>query len=311
MEEFRRALIFWVPAVALVVLGAAALAAPAHEALFDSGLLEKPANEFEYDKGFLKVFRRLLLIPLVVLFLVRIKPWRDGGLRAFGLVGPTARVGSGVLAAGITLLVAAAVIAFQFAMGWMHWEDPPRWGTFGERVLRMVPAGVLIAVLEEFFFRGWLIRRFRQDVSMPVAATVSALVYGLVHAFKPTVMTVDVSHDFTGALEALGGWLAFMVDVQAFGPALVGLFLFGLLLTAAYQRTGTLWTGIGIHAAAVWVLFTYGALTERDPQRNWAGTKWLYDGPVLWAVLVGLAFVLWPRGATAGRAQGPSLHDPT
>jgi membrane protease YdiL (CAAX protease family) len=310
MRPVRRELGFWLPALALVVLGAAALAAPAYDALVYVGLLDRPASDLDADRTFLKVFRRLLLIPLVLLFLWRVRPWRDGGLGRYGLLGGTARLRPALGALVVTLLCLVVVIAAQFAFGWMHWEEPPRWATFGRRVLRMVPGGILLAIVEEFFFRGWLLERLRARFRLAAAVVASAAIYALVHAFRPTTLTVDVSHDFAGALQALAGWLAHALDVAAFGPSFLGLLLFGLLLAAAYLRSKTLWVPVGIHAAAVWVLFTYGALTERVPERNWAGTKRLYDGPLAWVLLAVFAFLLWPRkavaspGEEAGRSPG-------
>jgi membrane protease YdiL (CAAX protease family) len=305
MSDPRRALLFWGPALVVVVLGAAALAGPAYGLLRDLGWLGAPATPVDADHDFLQVFRRLLLIPLAVLFLWRVKPWRDRGFHRYGLLGERARLAPALTACALTLLALAAVIAVQFALGWMHWEDPPRWGTFGRRLLRMVPGGLLLAVVEEYFFRGWLLERFRQRVAAAAATVLSALVYGLVHAFRPTSLTVAVDHDFGGALEALRHWLAFMFDLRAFGPAFLGLFLFGLLLAAVYRRTRTLWASVGIHAAAVWVLFTYGALTERVPARNWAGTKRLYDGPAAWILIAVAAFLLWPREGANPSGDGP------
>ena len=85
------------------------------------------------------------------------------------------------------------------------------------------------------------------------------------------------------------------MDLEAFGPAAAGLFCVALLLSAARARTRTLWTPVGIHAGAVLVIFSYGALTDRLATPAWAGTRLLYDGPVAWALML-VAAALLARG---------------
>lgn len=295
-------------AVGAVILLAALLAAPVHEALLGG----PPAGEYDYDKGFLRVFRRLLLIPLVVLFLLVARPWRDGLLRPYGLLGPEARWGPALLAIPVTLVALAAVLGANLQLGWLRWEDPPRWGTFQDRLVTRGFGGLALACVEEWFFRGWLLQRLARRLVLWQAALGAAAVYAFVHAFKPRDLTVAVSHDAGGALEALGRWIAYALDPAAFGPAFLGLLLFGLLLTALYLRTRTLWTSVAVHAAAVWILFSHGALTEPVAGRPWwSGSKWLYDGPVAWLLFVAAIGLSWPRrGARlpgfAGESAAPS-----
>jgi len=297
-------LVFWPLAVLLVFAGAVLLAAPLHRALMDLGVIGCPADPAELSKAFLQVFRRLLLAGLAVLFFAGFRPWR-GGLLRFGLRPPQPRlmVAPFLVVTGVLF----AVLAWQLLMGWLTWEDPLRLDKFALRVVRYTGAGLLIACLEEWFFRGWMGEFAQRHHGPRLAVILPALGYALVHAFRPTVLDQPVTHDAAGALEALGDWLAFMFDVEAFGPSLIGLFLFALMLTALYRRSGTLWPSIGAHAAGIMVLFSYGALTERDPARTWAGTRLLYDGPVVWIVLAIAAWRLWPRGARrdAAESSGP------
>lgn len=294
MSPRVRELLIWVALVATIVLGAAALAGPVHDVLVDLGWLAPDPGL--PDKPFLKVFRRLLLIPLVIVFFWRLRPWRDGNLASYGLRGPDARLGPAFLGFGIVLTIGVLLIAWQLAMGWLVWEEPLRMDKFYKRAARYLGSGLLIGLVEEWFFRGWLLRRLRRRMALVWAALVGAAIYALVHAFKPSNLNdLRVTHDMRGALEALVAWLGHMVDPGAFGPAFLGLFFFGLVLTAAYLRTHTLWTPVGIHAAGVFVIYTYGALTDRTVRETWAGTKRLYDGPPLWVLLAVIAFLLWPK----------------
>ncbi len=311
MRERVHPLVFWPLALVVMIGGAVLLAAPVHDALLDLGLLSLPDDPVEanvkHNKDFLKVFRRLLLGALAVPFFYWFRPWR-GGLLGYGLRPVRPRLRWMVRPFLVMTAALLAVLAWQLAMGWLTWEEPLRGGKFAGRIVRYAAAGLLIGCIEEWFFRGWM-GAFAARLHGPrLAVIMPALAYAVVHAFRPTTLNRAVDHSASGALDALGGWLAFLFDVKAFGPACVGLFLFALLLTALYRRSGSLWPAIGAHAAAIMMLFSYGALTERDPARTWAGTRLLYDGPVVWVMLGLAAWWLWPRGA--GRAD-PDSAAPT
>ena len=292
--------LFWPLAIVAVVGLAALLAGPVHRALVAPGWLG------DTDRDFLRVFRRLLVVPLVLVFLWRIKPWRGATAFDFGLRPSAARLRSAASALALTVAALVGILAWQMSQGWLTFEDPLRWGEFARRVGLYLVGGLLIGLFEEWFFRGWLVARGARDVGPRFGVLVSATIFALIHAFRPSKLEVPVTHDAAGALEALRGWLAHMVDLEAFGPAALGLFCFALLLSAAYRRTGTLWTPIGIHMGAVLVLFSYGALTDRAPERTWAGSRLLYDGPVVWVLALGAAALLARRPTAPAAAESPA-----
>jgi len=289
---------------AVILIGGAFLSAPITQAMFDQGWW---AND-PPQRIFLKVFRRFLLLLALPLFLW-LRPWRDGGPAEYGLKGPRFRHGPPRIAFVATLCFGIAGLGFHLATGWLRFEDPIEPGAAAWRIARAFGAGAVIGLLEEWFFRGWLWRRFAGPGRVSskralVPALWTALIFGAVHAFRPGNLAADVSMDAAGAFQALGGWLAHMADPIAFGPAFLGLTLFSLLLSGAYLRSGTLWTAVAIHAAAVGIVNGHGALTERTAPETWLQTKHLFDSPVGW-VLLGLgAFVCWPRGRDG--LPGPS-----
>ncbi len=276
------------------VLLAAWLAGPVDQFLRTAGWID--VGPGEDTTKFLKVFRRLLVIPLVLGLLVAAKPWRDGTLASYGLTGRPAYLRSGARAWLVTVGIMVAVLTLHFLLGWLDWEDPFRWSKGLGRVVRWIPTGLFIAALEGWFFRGWLLRKAGRRMGAPLAVLVTSLVFGLVHVFNVRRVGGDVTHDAAGALDALGQWLRLLLDPFAFGPDFVGLTLLALVLTAAYLRTHTLWTSIGIHGAGIFVLKAYGGFTDRFPNLTWAGGKWLYDGPVGWSILLVAFVLLWPWG---------------
>ncbi len=104
-----------------------------------------------------------------------------------------------------------------------------------ESTLALVAAGFVVIVVapiaEEFFFRGFFYRALRTRLGILAAAAIDGLVFGLIH--------------FTGP------------DTLELLPILGAL---GFMFCLVYERTGTLYTVIGIHALNNSI--AYGAETE-------------------------------------------------
>ena len=295
--------IFWPAAIGLTVVAACFLAAPLHELLMDLGWMQRHALGSDHDRYFLKVFRRLLLVPLAVVFLWRVRPWRAAH-GDYGLKPPRARWGPPLIGFVAVVAVLGGVLVWQFQRGWLRFEDPLRWSEFQLRVGKYILGGFVAGFVEEWFFRGWLTDQLRRRHGRVwLAVLLSSAAYALIHAFRPRGSMDAVPHDAAGAFGALLAWCGHAVT-PAYLAAAAGLFCFALLLTAVYRRTGTLWASIGVHAGAVVVLFSYGALTERQATPAWAGTRLLYDGiPVMVLLLFG-ALRLRPRsGREAGSGE--------
>lgn len=285
-------------AVAGVVLLAIFLSGPIYELLIGWELLKVDPND--PDRTFLKVIRRVLLVPLGLVLAIWLRPWRDGNGEVYGLRGPKAAWRPAATAYLLTWVAGVVVLAAQLGAGWIKWEVPLDFGDLAGRLAKYVPLGLLIAFLEEWFFRGWLWRRLGHGARSLGAAIGTSLIYAGAHAFRPGVLEREVTPDAAGAAEALAGWLRHATDVSAFGPRFLGLFLFGMLLAALYRRRGNLWSAIAVHAAGVALLQSYGALTERVVRGGWGGGRVLLDGAPVWIGLALLTLLLWRRGAGSG-----------
>lgn len=92
---------------------------------------------------------------------------------------------------------------------------------------------LLVPIIEEVLFRG-LVFGWLREHSRAVAYIISCLVFALLHTWQFTSFHVDVYH--------------ILLLTQYVVP--------GFILTWAYDRSGSLWTSIGTHAAvnalAVW-----------------------------------------------------------
>jgi membrane protease YdiL (CAAX protease family) len=284
----------WPRFLVVLALGAVAtmlLAGPTFELAVGLSLLDHD----EYLRG----FRRLLTVALVVAVLVGFRPWRDGDAASYGLRGPRASWTAPLMAFAAAALLAAAILALDHAAGLWSWRRDIASGAAAVRIARFLPGALLAALLEEWLFRGWMVRRLARRLPLGAAAAVSALLFGAIHAFRPAFHVRGTVRDPWRGLEAVGEGFARLVDPAQFGPLFLGLTLFALALTAAWLRSGTLWTAIGAHAGAVWVAYGSSPLMSWTTGSSWLGGKAIADGAPAWLVLAALTVVLWPRGRPA------------
>lgn len=85
----------------------------------------------------------------------------------------------------------------------------------------------LAPFVEEVLFRGLVFGNLRRK-SAAVGYLVSCLLFALLHVWQFAVVNQDITY--------------FLLMIQYLVP--------GLVLAWVYDRTGTLWTSIGLHAAA-------------------------------------------------------------
>jgi len=158
------------------------------------------------------------MLAAVWLFGVR----RRGGWRPVGFVAPPHP--QGLLLAGLVLLaslgVGAVYVSIVSALG-LEMLTPPDLpheilGEGAARLLSIAGVGLAGPLIEEVFFRGFLLAALVQPLGVFRAAVVASAVFAAAHASIAVV---------------------------------VPLFLTGLLLSWLYLRTGSLWPPFAAHAA--------------------------------------------------------------
>ncbi|MBI3191079.1 MAG: CPBP family intramembrane metalloprotease [Pedosphaera parvula] len=296
--------------LAVVFLGGALLAPWLHQlALWGAGhvgwledLARSPFHRF--------VNRSLLLLAVVGLWpLMRglgVKGWRDVGL------GPPAgqwrNAGKGFTLGFVSL---AGVAFVAFVAGARSFQTNHTLVQISAHLTNAGLAAVVVSVIEELLFRGAIFGGLRRAYRWPTALLVSSAVYALVHFF-----------DRPGSPQAVVWWSGFatlaimlqgFIELERLVPGFFNLTLAGVLLGLAYQRTGTLYFSIGLHAGWIFWLKSYGFLTGEIAGANtWLwGTGRLIDGWLALFVLAGaLVFANhWllptPRGQTPADSRSP------
>jgi membrane protease YdiL (CAAX protease family) len=233
----------------------------------------------------------------------RIDSWKAVGLQY--TVDWSRQLGRGFFLGFISLgFVAAAALA----SGARVWDAHLQLSSVAAALAGAIATAIVIALLEEFLFRGVIFGAFRQFNSWFIALGISSAVYAIVHFFeKPAIVPTDVK--WSSGLALLPEMLRGFGNVERLVPAFFVLCLVGAILGTAYQRSGSLYYSIGLHAGWIFWLKSYGVLTARGETATqlW-GTARLIDGWFTVAVLA--AILLWfLRSSTFGCRTGRWSED--
>jgi membrane protease YdiL (CAAX protease family) len=206
-----------------------------------------------------------------------------------GLINPSGQWGR--LAAGFALgfgsLACVAIIVLSSHGRTLN--HAPTTSQLGSGLAEAALTALIVSVLEEILFRGAIFGALRRVGNWRLALLVSSMIYAIVHFMESTPLTGPVR--WTSGLELLPLMLRGFGNWEVVIPGFFNLTLAGILLGLAFQRTGTLYFSIGLHAGWIFWLKSYGMLTNQVPDAQvWLfGTTKLIDG---WLALVVLSFAL-------------------
>lgn len=235
--------------------------------------------------SFRRIFNRSLMIVALVglwplLRSIGIRSWGElGYVRARGwwrhaLIGFALGLGSLVIAIGISAALGARSLTLDKSAG-----------EIAGAALRYAMVGVVVALIEETFFRGAIQGAFQREMNTVAAVIVASAIYSALHFLKPK--GVNISPDdmrWSSGFTCLAG-----IGTQSFADrdvlvSFVTLFIVGCILGLAYARTRALYLSIGLHAG--WVLANESA--------RWFGAGRIVEDVIAWPVLaLLLAVVGW------------------
>ena len=246
--------------------------------------------------SFARIFNRIVMIGmlLAVVIFVRFRKemlvrfgmdWRKDSRRLFWTGFLT---GSIVLALfTITqLLTGNAHLSFR-DLSWQRWVY---------KFAACLSGGLLIATMEEFFFRGFIFTALRDKVfrgSVPFAMVVTSLFYAAIHFVSIRRPVISQDPGFMDSLKMIAAPLQSFADWHAVWPAAIGLFLFGMVLNYCAVRTRSLYPSIGLHAGAVFFVRIIGLfISFLEKNVLFWSTKKVYDGVLGWIFLLLIGWIL-------------------
>ena len=246
--------------------------------------------------SFQRIFNRIVMVSalLAVLVFVRFRKemfvhfgmdWRKDSLRLFW-TGFLTVAGVLVLFMAIQLVSGNAYVSLR-DYTWQRWVY---------KILSCLGGALLIGIMEEFFFRGFIFTSLRDKVlrgSVPLAMVATSLFYASIHFVSVRKPVISPDPGFMDSLRMIAAPLQSFADWQAVWPAAIGLFLFGMVLNYCVVRTRSLYASVGLHAGAVLFVRTVGLFIS-FMEKNvllWS-TKKVYDGALGWVCLLLTGWIL-------------------
>ncbi|MBP9144440.1 MAG: CPBP family intramembrane metalloprotease [Thermoanaerobaculia bacterium] len=302
-----RPLLAWV----IIPLGGLVLAALAAPFIY-SALLELLPKA---DVPFSRVYNRAAMLIAALLLLLLRDPlgWRGlpGLLVARSGSGAVCQIVAGFLAAllGVGIAVGAALV-----MGWLALAGSSYEFVAGRTATALV-GGLVVAFLEESFFRGLMFVSLAASLGTLRAAIASSGAYALVHLLVSDPALGRQGYSVGAGLAYLGNAVARQIEPASLLP-LCGLFLCGLVLALSVRRSGALFLAIGLHAG--WV-FSFQVLRHATrplgaiPGHSYlathhylVGTTWAWVGIFLGGIFV-LSWWFWAERRPVAELLGAGL----
>ena len=201
---------------------------------------------------FPRIFDRTIMVTLFVILLLfahrlKLLDFVRQGFR-------TARVGVWQALSGLAL--AAGAIGVLCALAAVVGGNL-RGSVIATSLLRYLPAAMLIGLIEEGFFRAFLLTGIKSDLGSFGALLASSAIFAIVHVMRaPSRFYLTRFEPLAGA-KTLAAYAERMIRPEV-SPPLIGLFLLGLVLGEAFVVTRRVYCSLGLHVG-----FVLGAKTWR------------------------------------------------
>ncbi|MCG3149243.1 MAG: hypothetical protein PCFJNLEI_02703 [Verrucomicrobiae bacterium] len=226
-------------------------------------------------------FKRIFNRSLLIVALAGLWPLlRSLGYRSWNEIGYPRRAGWWrEFAAGLVLGVCSLSLAALVAGKALDWADftPALVG-------KLCVTALVVAVIEETFFRGGLQGGLQRGMPWQVALVVASVIYSALHFMKPTgvrLAAADVT--WMSGFE----WVRLILANNFTRPEVltgfVTLCVAGGLLGWGFVKTGALYFSIGLHAGWVLANELVRELGGGNVTENWR----------TWPVMVVLGLVIW------------------
>ena len=265
-------------------LAAAVLIAPIAAAILAASGLRFP---------FPRIFDRTVMVTLLVAMLLSARWLRCGALLRAGFAAPRANLARG--AAGLAIAVTAIAVLFALAVGGGAGGAVTA-AALGARALRFVLPALVIAIIEEGFFRAFLLSGMRRDCGAGGALAASSAFYAVAHLVRSPKHYYLTGFHAGAGLSNLAASAAQLGHPVAAAPMLLGLFLLGIVLGEAFLLTGTVWFSVGLHAGFVLGAKTWPLIGHSGaPVSRWiagGGPVPLIAAPAAWTIAIALILLM-------------------
>ena len=280
MRSFLQLLLF----LALALVAAAALAYPAWWLV-----------GFISDQPIHRVMHRIAMLVAFIGLIWIFKYWHVANKAALGYGLPRASfirqmllglvVGAAIM---LPLMLTLFGLGIRIAKPTFTWDA----ASIAQLIASGLLSGLVVAFIEETFFRGALFTAIRRESGTTLAIVLPSLLYAAVHFLGGRLRLPREEIEWSTGFAVLTKlWERYATPLELL-DSFLALFAVGVLLALVRLRTGAIAACIGLHAA--WVC-TIAVVRNSSLVQNDAEAVWLvgsYDGVIGWAALGWIGLIL-------------------
>lgn len=244
---------------------------------------------------FPRIFDRTIMVIVAIAIVWQARALGAAALLKSGFDRPARSATRATRGFLVAIVAVAALILIAAVMGAHARESAARiWAAMP----KLFVSAIAIAVIEEAFFRAFLLGGMEGDFGRTRAVVLSSAIYSIAHLIRsPAKYYLSGIHPLAGFTN-LAASLARLGHPLAILPTVVGLFLLGIVLAEAFLRTGTVYYSIGLHAgfvvgAKLWPDLTGGGTRLPAWFSGW-GPQPLISGVAAWVIALALIALIRP-----------------
>lgn len=186
----------------------------------------------------------------------------------------------------LSMLVVAVLL---FALDLRIFSSPtPDSNEIAEILLSAALSGLLVALVEETWFRGALFSLLAHRGGVVLAIALTALLYALVHFVRPDLSVPDDQASWASGFHVVANFFNQYGAPRIIGP-LFALTAAGVLLAMVRQRTGSIAVCVGLHTGWVVVIKSVTKTSYLNVESSWAVLASGYDGVTSYLAFVFLS----------------------
>ena len=265
------------------------------------------------DSIFDSPLRRVNARCVLVAVLIFLRPaYRMSGLKGradFGIPKRSdwARLfGFGLIVAAASMLLTYMIGLFAGVYGAAELDG----GVVGD-LIQIVVGMLLVGIIEEILFRGYILNAMRKSLGPVSAVLLSSALFAVIHFIKPA--DPEVKDAWNSGFMLVSNLFAKAGDT--FLPEMCTLFCMGTVLATLSLWTRSVYLAIGLHAGWVWIMMLFRLFTENQGRLVWlyGPGEWIskgWVGPIMALLVWAAVFATRKKWIALGqeskvREQGP------
>jgi membrane protease YdiL (CAAX protease family) len=245
---------------------------------------------------FPRIFDRTVMATLLLAMLLAARQLKFVELLRAGFAHPVRESASRAIRG---LIVAFCALAILFALALqVSGSGISNFSAVESRIPGYILSAIAIAIIEEGFFRAFLLGGMRDDFGDRGALLASAAIYSVAHLVRSPAHFYITGYEPAAGIMNLAHSLDQISHPATAIPTLIGLFLLGLVLGKAFLVTKSVYFSMGLHAGFVLGAKLWPKLVLARGALPWwiagAGPIPLIAGASAWAIAIIILILIRP-----------------